>query len=94
MVRVLAQRIGFLSRPVENRFGKRTVPLGGGIAIFGAMTIIIIAAVLSVKFLLVPGRLGWIVKAANIEPSDFLGKIGQLAVILLAALVLILALGR
>jgi UDP-GlcNAc:undecaprenyl-phosphate GlcNAc-1-phosphate transferase len=88
MVRVLAQRIGFLSRPVENRFGKRTVPLGGGIAIFGAMTIIIIAAVLSVKFLLVPGRLGWIVKAANIEPSDFLGKIGQLVVIMLCAFVL------
>ncbi|HUT29336.1 MAG TPA: MraY family glycosyltransferase [Sedimentisphaerales bacterium] len=88
MVRVFAQRIGFLSRPVKDRFGTRTVPLGGGIAIFAAVTTIMIAAVLSVKFLLVPGRLGWIVKTANIAPSDFLGKISQLAVIMVGAFVL------
>lgn len=88
LVRAVAQRIGFVSRPVENRFGKRTVPLGGGVAIFAAITIIIIGAVLAVKFVLIPGRLGWIVKTANIEPSDFLGKISQLVVIMLCAFVL------
>jgi UDP-GlcNAc:undecaprenyl-phosphate GlcNAc-1-phosphate transferase len=88
MVRVLAQRIGFLSRPVEDRFGARTVPLGGGIAIFAAITGIMIAAVLSVKFLLVPGRLAWIIETANIAPSDFLGKISQLVVVMVGAFVL------
>ncbi|MHC4574638.1 MAG: MraY family glycosyltransferase [Planctomycetota bacterium] len=88
VVRVLAQRAGFLARPAEDRFSQRAVPLGGGIAIFATMTTIVVTAALSIRFLLVPGRLNWIVKTLNIDPADFLGKISQLAVILLAALVL------
>ncbi|MHC4346398.1 MAG: MraY family glycosyltransferase, partial [Planctomycetota bacterium] len=88
LVKSFAQRIGFVSRPAQNRFGARTVPLGGGIAIFTTITTIIITAALAIRFLLVPGRLAWLVKTVNIDPADFLGKVTQLTVILLAALAL------
>jgi UDP-GlcNAc:undecaprenyl-phosphate GlcNAc-1-phosphate transferase len=88
LVKSFAQRVGFVSRPVRNRFGARTVPLGGGIAIFTTIITIIVAAALAMRFLLIPGRLAWLVDTVNIDPADFLGKVSQLAIILLAALVL------
>jgi UDP-GlcNAc:undecaprenyl-phosphate GlcNAc-1-phosphate transferase len=88
LVKSLAQRAGFLSRPVRGRFGERTVPLGGGIAIFATLTTVIIGSALAIRFLLVPGRLAWLAESANIDPADFLGKIGQLVIILLSVLVL------
>jgi UDP-GlcNAc:undecaprenyl-phosphate GlcNAc-1-phosphate transferase len=88
LVKSFAQRVGFVSRPVRNRLGARTVPLGGGIAIFTTITGIIVSAALAIRFLLIPGRLDWLVNTVNIDPADFLGKVSQLAVILLAALVL------
>jgi len=86
LVKSFARRIGFVSRPVENRFGTRTVPLGGGIAIFTSIATIIITSALLIRLLLVPGRLAWLAHTVNIVPADFLGKVNQLAVILLAAL--------
>lgn len=88
LAKKLAQRFGFISRPVRDRFSARTVPLGGGIAIFAAITTIIIAGALAIKFLLVPGRLAWISKSANINPADFLGKINQLTIMLLGIFIL------
>ncbi len=87
-VRVLAQRAGFVSRPDGDRFSDRPVPLGGGIAIFVTLAIIIIGAAASARILLVPGRLGWIAQQANVKPADFFAKTGQLVVILLCAFVL------
>jgi UDP-GlcNAc:undecaprenyl-phosphate GlcNAc-1-phosphate transferase len=88
VVKTLARRVGFVSQPVKDRFADRVVPLGGGIAIFITITTIIIAAALSIRFLLVPGRLSWLVENVNIDPADFLGKVSQLVVIMLGALVL------
>jgi len=88
LTKKLAERFGFVSRPVKDRFSTRTVPLGGGIAIFATITTIIIAGALAIKFLLVPGRLAWISKSANINPADFLGKINQLTIMLLGILIL------
>ncbi|MHC4620551.1 MAG: MraY family glycosyltransferase [Planctomycetota bacterium] len=88
VVHTLARRVGFVSHPVRDRFAERVVPLGGGIAIFTTIATIIIAAALSIKLLLVPDRLGWIVDTVSIDPADFRGKVGQLVVILLGALVL------
>jgi UDP-GlcNAc:undecaprenyl-phosphate GlcNAc-1-phosphate transferase len=88
LVKSFAQRAGFLSRPVKGRFGERTVPLGGGIAIFATLTTVIIGSALAIRFLLVPGRLAWLAESASIDPADFLGKIGQLVIILLSVLVL------
>jgi len=88
LTKKFAERFGFISRPARDRFSTRTVPLGGGIAIFAAITTIIIAGALAIKFILVPGRLDWISKSANINPADFLGKINQLTIMLLGILIL------
>jgi UDP-GlcNAc:undecaprenyl-phosphate GlcNAc-1-phosphate transferase len=88
LTKKLAERFSFVSRPARDRFSIRTIPLGGGIAIFAAITTIIIAGALAIKFLLVPGRLAWISKSANINPADFLGKINQLTTMLLGILIL------
>ncbi len=86
----LAKRAGFVAHPTADRYHTSTVPLGGGIAIFSAITTVIIVAVAAIKFLLVPGRFSWLVESVNINPADFLGKTNQLVIILLSALVLFL----
>ena len=82
LTRVLALRAGFVSRPVRERFSQRTVPLGGGIAIFTTLAVFILAATAAIKFL--PAYFGPLAKTANINPADFLGKINQLTIILLS----------
>jgi UDP-GlcNAc:undecaprenyl-phosphate GlcNAc-1-phosphate transferase len=88
LTKKLAGQFRFVSRPVKDRFSTRSVPLGGGIAIFATITTILIAGALAIKFLLVPGRLTWIGRSANIDPADFLGKINQLTIMLLGILIL------
>jgi UDP-GlcNAc:undecaprenyl-phosphate GlcNAc-1-phosphate transferase len=88
MVKSFAQRAGLVARPVRGRFGERTVPLGGGIAIFATLTTVIVGSALAIRFLLVPGRLAWLAESASIDPADFLGKMGQLVIILLSVLIL------
>jgi len=86
VVRKLATRIGFVAHPDKDRYHQTTVPLGGGIAIFATMVVFILAATLAIKLL--PGRLDTLARTANIDPADFLRKIGQLTVMLLAVSVL------
>lgn len=90
LVKNFAQRAGFLSHPVRDRFAKKAVPLGGGIAIFITLMVFIVAATATIKFF--PGHIDSLAKSRNIDPSDFLAKVNQLFVILLCALAL-LALG-
>jgi UDP-GlcNAc:undecaprenyl-phosphate GlcNAc-1-phosphate transferase len=88
VVRKLATRAGFVAHPVADRYHRAVVPLGGGIAIFATLSIIIIAAAVAIKIMLVPGRLDRLAESANIDPSDFLGKINQLVIILLCVFAL------
>ncbi len=88
VVKKLTAAAGFVSSPGPDRYNQATVPLGGGIAIFVTITTIIITAAVAIKVLLVPGRLPWLAEAADINPADFLGKIGQLAIILCSMTVL------
>lgn len=90
LVRKLAERIGFVAHPTADRYHRSTVPLGGGIAIFTTIAAVIIAAVVAIKFLFVPGRFTWLAESAKINPADFLGKLYQLVIILLCALILFL----
>ncbi|MHC4242667.1 MAG: MraY family glycosyltransferase [Planctomycetota bacterium] len=90
LVKNIAQRVGFLSHPVKDRFAKKAVPLGGGIAIFITLMVFIVAATTAIKFF--PGHIASLAKSRNIDPADFLAKVNQLFVILLCALAL-LALG-
>jgi UDP-GlcNAc:undecaprenyl-phosphate GlcNAc-1-phosphate transferase len=90
LVKNFAQRAGFLSYPVKDRFAKKAVPLGGGIAIFITLMVFIVAATVAIKFF--PGHIDSLAQSGNIDPADFLAKVNQLFVILLCALAL-LALG-
>ncbi|MGD8500332.1 MAG: MraY family glycosyltransferase, partial [Phycisphaerales bacterium] len=90
-VKKLAVRADFVSHPAADRYqpaGRQVVPLGGGIAISATLLIVILAAMTVVKFLIVPGHFGWLAERANIDPADFLARIGELLVILLCVVVL------
>jgi len=87
----LAVSIDFVSRPAPNRYQgdkHRVVPLGGGIAISATLVIVIVGAIACVKFLVIPGHLGWLAERANIDPADFLARIDELLIILLCVVVL------
>ena len=87
-MKIFAQRAGFVSHPAKDRFAERTVPLGGGIAIFVTLMAFIVPATIVIKFF--PGRINSFAQTANIEPVDFLAKVNQLIVILLSAFILLL----
>jgi len=87
-VKKLAVRAGFVAHPVADRFADRAVPLGGGIAIFAALSIIIFTAMVTVKFLLVPGCFDWLGQSVTIHIPGFLSKMDQLVIILLCLLAL------
>jgi UDP-GlcNAc:undecaprenyl-phosphate GlcNAc-1-phosphate transferase len=84
----LALRTGFVSKPASDRFSERIVPLGGGIAIFVNLAIIILASVAVVKFLAVPGHLDRLGESVTIHTAGFLSQFGRLLIILLLIFVL------
>ena len=84
----LAVRAGLVAQPAEDRYHRTVVPLGGGIAIFSTISIIILAAIALVEFLAVPGHLDWLGQSVTVHTDGFLSKIGQLLIILLVVLVL------
>lgn len=88
VVKIFAQRAGFVSRPARDRFAERTVPLGGGIAIFITLMLFIVPATIVMIFL--PGQINSFDEKTNIDPADFLAKVNQLIVILFSALVLLM----
>ncbi len=88
VIRKLATHIGFVAHPAADRYYQTTVPLGGGIAIFATLSIIILAAMAAVKFLAAPGYLDWLGASVTIHTAGFLSKIGQLVIVLLSVLAL------
>jgi UDP-GlcNAc:undecaprenyl-phosphate GlcNAc-1-phosphate transferase len=90
VVRKLAVRRGFVAHPSPDRYHGRIVPLGGGIAIFVTIAVIIVTGIATLKFLVVPGYLHFLGESATTYAKDFMDKSGQLAIILLGAAVLFL----
>jgi len=90
VVKKLAIRTNFVAHPTADRYHRSIVPLGGGIAIFAALSVIIAAAVVVVKLLVAPGYLNWLAERTNIKPAHFLAKGDQLAIIWLCAFALFL----
>ena len=88
LVKTIAWRAGFVSRPVKDRFSQRTVPLGGGIAIFITLLVFIFGATAAIRF--VPGRFDSLAQKTNINLADFSGKINELVIILISAFILFL----
>lgn len=83
-----ALRAGFVAHPASDRYHRSAVPLGGGIAIFATLTTVIFAAIVAVKFLVAPGRLGWLAERSTIDPGDFLARVDELLVIWFCVLAL------
>jgi UDP-GlcNAc:undecaprenyl-phosphate GlcNAc-1-phosphate transferase len=81
-------RTGFVARPAADRYHQNIIPLGGGIAIFSTLLIVILTAIAVRKFLVAPGYLGWLAERAKINPADFLARIDELFVILLCLVIL------
>jgi UDP-GlcNAc:undecaprenyl-phosphate GlcNAc-1-phosphate transferase len=89
-VRRLFLRIGFVARPVRDRYHESIVPLGGGVAIFATIAIFMLGSMSVVKFLVLPGYLDWLGEAVTIHTAGFIGKMSQLAIVLVCAAVLFL----
>lgn len=87
-MRKRALKTGFVSQPREDRFAERAVPLGGGIAIFATLAIIIISASVFFRLVFVPGYFASLVGSFGIDPADFLTKINQLFIVLVCIFVL------
>jgi UDP-GlcNAc:undecaprenyl-phosphate/decaprenyl-phosphate GlcNAc-1-phosphate transferase len=87
-MRKLAVRAGFVARPASDRYHRSVIPLGGGAAIFATLSTVILAAIVVVKFIAVPGHLGRLVERVTLNPADFLARMNELWVIWLSAAVL------
>jgi len=90
VVKKLATLAGFVAHPTADRYHRSVVPLGGGIAIFATLSIVLVSAVAVVKFLIVPGHLRWLTERTGVEAAHFLAKADQLAIIWLCAFILFL----
>ena len=84
----LARSAGLIAQPVQDRYHQTAIPLGGGIAIFITITIILLATIATVKYLAAPGHLDWLGRSITIHIEGFLSKINQLYIILLVVLLL------
>jgi len=80
-----ARRAGFVSRPRAGRFSQRTVPLGGGIAIFVTTSAIMLAGAAIIR--LVPATAS-LTRALQVDSADFTARVDELALILFCAAVL------
>jgi UDP-GlcNAc:undecaprenyl-phosphate GlcNAc-1-phosphate transferase len=91
IVKRLAMRANFLSRPAPDRYQgdkQRIVPLGGGIAISVTLLIIILSAMAFVRFIVAPGHFGRIAEQANVQAVDFLARSNELLIIVACVVVL------
>jgi UDP-GlcNAc:undecaprenyl-phosphate GlcNAc-1-phosphate transferase len=88
VVRKLAVGIGFVATPKGDRYHRDIVPLGGGIAIFATIFVVLLAGVAVVKFLMVPGRLDFLGESVTIHTFGFLEKAGKLLFVLFGLLIL------
>ena len=87
LVKGRALRAGFVCRPADDRYHRKVVPLGGGIAIFATISSILLIAIVAVKFI-AAGRLDWLGESVTIHLPGFLSKINRLAVVLVCSGVL------
>jgi UDP-GlcNAc:undecaprenyl-phosphate GlcNAc-1-phosphate transferase len=87
-MRKLALRTGFVARPAADRYHRSVIPLGGGAAIFATLSTVILAAIIAMKSVAVPGRLGGLAERVTLDPADFLARMDELWVIWLSVAVL------
>lgn len=83
-----AVRVGFVSRPREDRYNRNVIALGGGIAIFWTIAMFVLAGAATIRFFVAPGHLAFI-DASIVQHADgFMTKINDLLIVLAAAFIL------
>lgn len=87
-VGAITRRIGFVARPTNDRYHRSVIALGGGIAIVATILIFLIGGLLTAKFIIGQGRLKGLEPTVMVYDNNFLGKAGQLIVILIGITVL------
>ncbi len=88
LCRKIAPPLGLIAYPKADRYHRKAIPLGGGIAIFGTMAASILGAAVFVRFMVLPGRFAGLAQKANVDPADFLRRCDELAIVGLCATVL------
>jgi UDP-GlcNAc:undecaprenyl-phosphate GlcNAc-1-phosphate transferase len=84
----IATRTGLIAYPKDNRFHKRVVPMGGGIAIFFTMLILCISAIVFIEVLVRDGTTSLFGRDFELYIEGFAGRIHELLLILACAAVL------
>jgi UDP-GlcNAc:undecaprenyl-phosphate GlcNAc-1-phosphate transferase len=87
-VRRMAVKADFVASPAPYRYHSKAVPLGGGIAIFAVVFIVLMAGIAVVKFLLAPGFLDLLGPSVTVHATGFLEKANKLVIVLAGLLVL------
>lgn len=83
VARRVAARTGFVAIPTEDRYHRSVIALGGGAAIVATILLFLIAGILIVKFLVLPGRLPWLGESAAVYAIGFLKKAGELIIVII-----------
>jgi UDP-GlcNAc:undecaprenyl-phosphate GlcNAc-1-phosphate transferase len=84
LVKYLAVRFDFVAHPSGDRYSRSVIPLGGGVAIFSTIVAALIAAVLIVRFAVVPGHLDNVLgDSVTIHAAGFIDKIPHLIIVIL-----------
>lgn len=83
IVKRLALLAGFVSRPREDRYNRQVIPMGGGIAIFGTIILVLSSGTLGIIYLVSPGHLDkWLSSSITVHTQGFIDKIPGLIIFL------------
>ena len=85
-VRCWAEGTGFVSRPREDRYNRNVIALGGGIAIFWSITLLLFLIILAVPVLMYP--LPWKTESIQLYLEGFTAKGGDLLIVMACAFIL------
>ncbi len=88
VVRAVSLKAGFVARPRQDRFNIRTVPLGGGMAIFWTISIVILAGTVFVKYFLAEGRVDFFDDSVTVHARGYLSKLPDITIVVVAAALL------
>ncbi len=82
VLRRIAIAVGFIARPGADRYHRSVVPLGGGIAISATIVAFLLAGIAIVKFVIAPGRAGWLGESVAVHAAGFIEKTPQLLIVI------------
>lgn len=88
IVKKLAIKKAFVARPSSDRYHKHIIPLGGGIAMFATIAIIILGVTAAIKLFAGNLPLSWLSESAGEYIEGFSNRANQLLIVLLVVSVL------